>query len=96
MGLAWPVAMPCTPIDLLTSSAARLSPSSIHVVAPRVPFRLFVCTCLEQLEGGLDIWIWPMEACMSPALGYLDLQLDLPRNEGPTAEATRLTDKRKV
>ena len=33
---------------------------------------------------------------MSPALGYLDLQLDLPRNEGPTAEATRLTDKRKV
>ena len=26
--------MPCTPIDLLTSSAARLSPSSIHVVAP--------------------------------------------------------------
>ena len=46
--------------------------------------------------GGLDIWIWPMEACMSPALGYLDLQLDLPRNEGPTAEATRLTDKRKV
>ena len=32
---------------------------------------------------------------MSPALGYLDLQLDLPRNEGPTAEATRLTDKRK-
>ena len=29
---------------------------------------------------------------MSPALGYLDLQLDLPRNEGLTAEATRLTD----
>ena len=29
---------------------------------------------------------------MSPALGYLDLQLDLPRNEGPTAEATRLTE----
>ena len=28
---------------------------------------------------------------MSPALGYLDLQLDLPRNEGPTTEATRLT-----
>ena len=33
---------------------------------------------------------------MSPALGYLDLQLDLPRNEGPTAEAARLTDKRQV
>ena len=33
---------------------------------------------------------------MSPALGYLDLHLDLPRNEGPTAEATRLTDKRQV
>ena len=32
---------------------------------------------------------------MSPALGYLDLQLDLPRNEGPTAEAARLTGKSK-
>ena len=28
---------------------------------------------------------------MSPALGYLDLQLDLPRNEGPTAEAARFS-----
>ena len=32
---------------------------------------------------------------MSPALGYLDLQLDLPREEEQQREATRLTDKRK-
>ena len=33
---------------------------------------------------------------MSPALGYLDLQLDLAREEEQLREATRLTDKRKV
>ena len=36
-----------------------------------------------------------MVAGMAPALRYGLVQLDLPREEGPTAEATRLTDKRK-
>ena len=33
-----------------------------------------------------------MVAGMAPALRYGLVQLDLPREEGPTAEATRLTD----
>ena len=81
--LLW--ALPITSFQACVQWARPIESIVVHIV------------CLHELAtGGRRLGFMAlgggMVAGMAPALRYGLVQLDLPREEGPTAEATRLTD----